>query len=648
MYNNNIACHKLAILVLWLLLACNFMHAQEPRQNPAIKQKVQTDYCQGVYFSVTLGSDKQGCYFDIEYKPNWSASPGCNLSTLPHGLDIKFTNATIPTTNSVVHLAGTWTANATQHLLPGEVYWNKPPVGTCLNATNAVTNAEVQKKRIYVTPGPGTVTVTVSELQGYSWPTNPSMYTCAKDFSFDTPAANYSIGGDMDVCAGSALTLSVQPAPPAGAVVEWYASNAPCPLQVPGIGAWGTPFSGGPQFNTNAINNSKCYVAVIKLGCWKYISNVKRITVCPGTPSAAITSVPALPLVEGMPAACNSWSGTLLLSPSTFPCNTTYVWEKFTNGVWTEVANSWNKPQIHTSALVATSCRTIYQFRVRMKNACGESIKEYSIAIYKNPTGGSINTLTNLPVDVGIGTSTAPIVCEETRLQHKTDCGKIIRWEYRDEITVCSNNYPAAWTVLPGAGTAPVWWTNALTKSRQYRVLVGNGPCATTYSNPITVKVKPPLSVQLTSNGTILCPGKPVLTASSSYGGACNYPVIYNWHLNGELVFSGPQATYIPTRPGKYYVEAIDTTCSNKRARSSTILICRPELVIEAPCCVCPKEKITLSAIIKNTCGNPATYLWNTNATTPQITVNAPGTYTVQVTIGGCTFIKTVTIGKCP
>ncbi len=648
-------------LLLGVLLLSSAANSQNKNPNAP---SVQTDYCNQLTINVTPGPDSLGCYFDVELTQIWSAASGCNINDLPHGLYVAFSGAT--TINSVQILQGAWftaTPAASQSPFTNSVYWTKQPAGTCTNATNSIPSGQLLKVRIWVTTVPNPVTVTVRELTGWSWPTDPSKWNCEKVFTFPAPQVNYSIGPNTSVCSGSAMAINLSPAPPTGSTVTWYQlpSNAPCPTVNPPASPWVLAQTGGTSFNTNILTSTTCYVAVIQQGCWKYFSNVKRVDVCPGPPIAAITATPAsgypqTTIINQVAHACSSWSGQLCLNPSTFPCSTQIIrWERRTRGLsysspcipvwgswssWVPIPSSAGQTCINTGVLgYGAACQMQYEFRAVLQNACGTSTPPYTIVIDRPPVPGNI-TANPLP----------PLCFDKaTKLTYSTSCAEVVEWEKRDELSPCTNTW-GSWTPIAGSQGTCVWWTNNLQTTTQYRVKVKNGACPPVYSPVYTVTVKPKLGVTISANQTVLCPPGVTLTAQTTYGPPCSYPVSYQWYQDGLPITGATSSTYSPTTPGNYYVVVSDT-CG--KAKSNVITVCgRLQLVIVAPCCVCPGETITVTANVLWTpanCQPPScTYLWNTGATTPSISVTSPGTYTVTVNCGTCPpMTQSVTIQPC-
>jgi len=284
----------------------------------------------------------------------------------------------------------------------------------------------------------------------------------------------------------------------------------------------------------------------------------------------------------------------------------------------------------------------------------------FTIYIDNTPDPGTVMTTTNEFIMVGTGTQTAPVLCPDmgTRLKHTTSCGKTKWWEYCPELWApsplqpCSNVW-GTWTVEPGSET-PIWWTGYMPTTRRYRALVENGTCQypanSVYSPEILVKIKPPLTASIAASAYNLCEN-PILTATTSYGAPCNYPVSCQWYLNGALIPNATGQTYQPGQgqAGNYTVLVSDAPCGNS-AWSLPVTICDPKLVVTHPCCVCRNETLTLEAAVVDACGTMScSYHWSTGANTSSIQVTYPGgTYTVTATCGTCQWTETVTVDTCP
>ena len=679
--------------IIALLLVCSVGYGQKMISSSNAKSIIcnPADF----NFSVAQGADSQGCYYDVGFKQIWSYTPPmlCDVNQLPHGVIVEFTGATIISTQFLSGFSGNWwflsaTQTPTSVMNSSYVYWNKQPGGTCANPTNAIPSNQPKSVRIRVNPISNNVTVIVRNLIGGSWPAGwttiaPGFWDCGQSFTFapPQPLPQYYIGLDIAVCVNYYTALNITPTPPVGSTVEWYfntnTNNNNCPSTLPPTG-WTGPYQGS-TFNTNyLINPYYCYVAVIKTGCFTYYSNIRRITVCNGPPNGSITSTPVPPYpalvnIGGEYHACQNWSGTLTLTPVPNTCTPIIRWKKrwqFYNGSswgswspWTLLGTSLS---LQTGLLTpGNGCKIRIEYIATMANICGPVPKSFVIVIDNFPNGGTINTLTALSVDVGIGTQIAPIVCKETRLSHQTVCGKPDHWESRMETAPCSGNY-GTWTVIPNSNGTSTWWTNPypLTQTTQYRVWVVNGACNLPtngiYSQTITVNVIPDPTVSITTNTNLLCSGtQPTLTATANLPLQCipNIPVSYKWWKDGTQIVGATSSTYNPTSPGNYYVTFSSNYCS-KIVTSNVIPICYPKLQIIGPCCMCPAtattpaETITLTAnmLYMVPCSSSCniTYLWSTGATTQQISTSQPGTYLVTATCGPCVQSTSFTVTLCP
>lgn len=147
-------------------------------------------------------------------------------------------------------------------------------------------------------------------------------------------------------------------------------------------------------------------------------------------------------------------------------------------------------------------------------------------------------------------------------------------------------------------------------------------------TNAIVFKNKG-LNASITASATKLCPnGNIVLTSSNTTG---------NTWSTGETT---PSITV--TAPGTYTLTSTNGICTSPQASVTITQDTDHNVQISGILTLCENTSTTLTATSAGT-GN--TYLWSTGATTPAITVSAPGTYTVTVkTPGNCYYTKSVTV----
>ena len=147
-------------------------------------------------------------------------------------------------------------------------------------------------------------------------------------------------------------------------------------------------------------------------------------------------------------------------------------------------------------------------------------------------------------------------------------------------------------------------------------------------SNTTSISISP-TTITATTTGLSLCNGSVTLDAGSGFSS-------YQWYNNGVSMFLETNQTLLVSSAGNYYVAVTyPTGCS---ATSNTLAIisgssqfyCTIDSVGDGSLCL-PNGQVILDA------GNYATYSWSTGETTQQISVNAEGSYTVNVTdANGC------------
>lgn len=173
------------------------------------------------------------------------------------------------------------------------------------------------------------------------------------------------------------------------------------------------------------------------------------------------------------------------------------------------------------------------------------------------------------------------------------------------------------------AGASYLWSTGATTPTITvnaadiYSVVVTQGNC--TVYDAINVQVEARPTVDIGDDAT-LCPSETIVLDATGPG------LSYDWSTGATT------PTITVTANGTYSVTV--TNAANCTATDAvTITYAAPGAVDLGPdIALCAGESITLDATLPG-----ATYAWSNSATTPTITVNTAGTYSVVVTQGNCT-----------
>ncbi|WP_419868235.1 choice-of-anchor L domain-containing protein [Chryseobacterium sp. CT-SW4] len=181
------------------------------------------------------------------------------------------------------------------------------------------------------------------------------------------------------------------------------------------------------------------------------------------------------------------------------------------------------------------------------------------------------------------------------------------------------------WVGLPGTGSTQTVSPSVTTTYTVYAV--GANGCVSTNPATVTVIVGPPIAV-IAASKTKICVGESVtLTASGGF--------TYSWV---GLTGNGNTQVVSPTTTTTYSVYALGGNgCSSIDPATVTIEVVPAITSILEDVYVCAGDFGILDA--GNTPGY--TYLWSTGATTPTISTNVPGTYTVTISNGTCSKVFT-------
>lgn len=150
------------------------------------------------------------------------------------------------------------------------------------------------------------------------------------------------------------------------------------------------------------------------------------------------------------------------------------------------------------------------------------------------------------------------------------------------------------------------------------------------------------VQLQLTVSQTVT----PVITASSPAVCGSNSVTLTSNYATGNLWSTGATTQTITVSAGGTYTLTVTTgNCTSNAASITIAQDANPNLQITGNNFYCTGGSTTLTA--QGT--GVASYSWNNGATTPAITVNTAGTYTVTATMpGGCQFTQSITVTQSP
>jgi gliding motility-associated-like protein len=188
------------------------------------------------------------------------------------------------------------------------------------------------------------------------------------------------------------------------------------------------------------------------------------------------------------------------------------------------------------------------------------------------------------------------------------------------ESTVLDATWPGATYLWNTGATSP---TITVAAAGDYSVTVDLNGCID--SDDITIAVLTPNSLDLGPDQTI-CDGDQVVLDATTPGAS------YTWSTGS----TAPSITV--TAAGTYWVEVQQGICSVSDTIGIQVLPA-PQVDLGADLTLCDGESTVLDATWPG-----ATYLWNTGATSPTITVTNAGDYSVTVDLNGCSVSDEITV----
>lgn len=197
--------------------------------------------------------------------------------------------------------------------------------------------------------------------------------------------------------------------------------------------------------------------------------------------------------------------------------------------------------------------------------------------------------------------------------------------------------------------TTQTYTSPPITSSISFRVKVAEdpinlaNPLCNTISEIFDIIIVPEPEAPLSNGDVVGCSNVNEIISVTVPNG-----VLVNWYdsdVGGNLLQAG-SVSYQTNVSGTYYAEAVSeiASCISFSRTPVTINIFDPPEVEDQELLLCSNTQIVLSADITD-----VSYLWNTGETTPEITVEVPGEYTVEVTdVNGCSSSKTITVIENP
>ncbi|MFN5440276.1 MAG: beta strand repeat-containing protein, partial [Flavobacteriia bacterium] len=159
-----------------------------------------------------------------------------------------------------------------------------------------------------------------------------------------------------------------------------------------------------------------------------------------------------------------------------------------------------------------------------------------------------------------------------------------------------------------------------------YTFTPSSGQCANTAQMTVTVNPLPIPTVA--ANGPLtFCQGSSVVLTATGGG-------TYVWNLNGAVIPNATSSSLTATQAGNY---TVTVTNANGCSATSSIQVLtvnplpQPTITASGAVNLCQGQSITLST------GTFDSYLWSSGQTSSSITVSTAGSYSVNVTSGGCT-----------
>jgi len=490
-------------------------------------------------------------------------------------------------------------------------------VAGCPSAFGTVT---VIVNPIPATPAPGsnspvctgsTITLTTTAVAGatYSW-TGPPAFSSAlqnptRPGATLAMAGTYSLTVTVNGCTSATGTVNVvvnpTPAAPTASSNSPICAGSTLNLNASNVAGATYSWTGPNGFTSTTQNPSIAGATVAESGTYSVTATVAGCPSAFGTTTVVVNPIPAAPTPSSNSPIC---VGQTLNLTTSAVAGATYAWTG-PNGFTSSTQN----PSIAGATLAEAGT---YSLTVTV-NGCTSSSGTVNVSVNTPPSAPALSS--NSPVCTG----------NPLNLTASLVVGSTYSWTGPNGFTSTLQNPTIAVTTLAAAGT--------------YTCVVNNG-CA---SSPVTVVVvvNPTPAAPAASSNSPLCDGSTINLTASNVAGAT-----YNW--SGPASYSS--STQNPSIPGAtvansgtYSVNVTVNGCTSANATTNVVvnpIPASPSPTANSPVCTGDTLNLTTSAVAG------ATYSWtgpngftssSQNPSVTGVTLAADGTYTLTVSVLGCT-----------
>lgn len=256
---------------------------------------------------------------------------------------------------------------------------------------------------------------------------------------------------------------------------------------------------------------------------------------------------------------------------------------------------------------------------------------------------GSCNLTDTMTMDVTVDPS-LPVAAAFTASQ-VFDCDNLL---LQTDNQSTGTNLVFDWQLSDGAQYTDTNVTHVFSGPGTYTITLNVSDalgCSPPQSATLAVTIDPlvPVVADFTASQVNDCTLLTVSTVNLSTGDS----VSYSWDMGDGNTYSGQDVTHAYNTPGQYTITltVTDLGCGqDDQATMQVELIDVLPILYVGDSVICPDDVAVLNVLADAN----VTYLWSTGETTPSISVDEPGTYTITVSDGLCIGSASIPIIAAP